>query len=633
ADATKSLFYLKPTEAIVHGGGYRLDPDGPGAALLLKWIEQGAVMRSEALLTKVEVSPTRRIADNSQTVISLQCLAHFSDGTQRDVTRWTVFSAEDPSAVAVDADAATARVLRPGRHIVIARYLDQVVAIELLLPNHSDPQPLHAAANFHASTNFIDQHVNALLQTLGLPLSQRSEDSAWLRRLTLDLTGRLPAPETVASFVADSSEEKYQVHVERLLASDAFLDYWTMELAKLLRLRPQPNDVEGARIYHGWLRSQLMQQTPYDQMARSLLMASGNVRQVGPANFYRTAPGPREQAEFVSELFMGNRLRCANCHDHPLDRWTQDDYHGLATIFAKVELRQGEVVTNPSGSVLHPATGEDAQARIPGERFVDSQGSRDQFVEWLIAPDNPYFAKAIVNRLWKAMMGRGLVEPVDDLRATNPATHPQLLDALAEDFVAHGYSLQHSLKTIALSSAYARSSHTNSLNANDDRYYSHALRKPLAAEVLADAISDVLGVSETYGQEPLGTRAVALFDVETESKTLDVLGRCDRDASCESESLVAGGLPLKLHLLNGPLLNARIRDDANRLHQMLEAGQDPLAVIQEFYQLALARECNAEEIEFWQLQLQSNSDASQTRAVLEDFLWSLLTCQEFVSNH
>ena len=290
-----------------------------------------------------------------------------------------------------------------------------------------------------------------------------------------------------------------------------------------------------------------------------MILATGDSHQIGPANFYRTVDGPREQAEFMSELFMGARLRCANCHNHPLDRWTQDDYHGLAAIFAKIE--GGQVVkVKPSGEVIHPATRDQAIPRIPGDRFLsaDISDGRVELANWLTESDNPYFAKAIVNRLWKRMMGRGLVEPVDDFRSTNPATHPDLLTKLADDFVAHGYDLRHTLRRIALSATYARSVNALPRNTADDRFYSHALRKPLEPEVLADAISDVLGVPDKYGDEPEGTRAVSLFDPNTKSDALDILGRCAREASCESSTGPIGGLPRKLHLFNGALLNARI---------------------------------------------------------------------------
>ena len=428
--------------------------------------------------------------------------------------------------------------------------------------------------------------------------------------------------------------------LDELLASEEFTEYWTLQLAKLLRLRvPKAANAAGAEAYHGWLSEQIREGVGYDQIAKQLLLASGDTHEVGPANFYRSVDGAREQAELVSELFMGSRLRCANCHNHPLDRWTQDDYHGLAAIFAKLETR--EVVSiNPRGKVIHPRTLEAAIAKIPGEaeflrpdaKADAAEDIRGALVDWLVDKDNPYFAKAIVNRLWKSMMGRGLVEPADDFRATNPATHPRLLDKLAEDFVAHGYSIRHTLGRIANSATYARSANATLENKDDDRFYSHRIRESLEPEVLADAISDVLGVHEEYGSQPKGTRAVALVNPKTPSTSLDVLGRCGREGSCESAP-VAGGLPQKLHLLNGDLLNARIRTPAGRLQRLLATEKSALEIVEEFYLVGLGRKPTKIEESFWAQKLEGLKTIEEQGAFLEDFVWGLLTSTEFVTNH
>ena len=405
-------------------------------------------------------------------------------------------------------------------------------------------------------------------------------------------------------FSADSDTNKRETLVDTLIQSDEFNEYWTLQLAKLLRIGAQERNTQGAFVYHQWLSEQIREGVGYDQVARSVILATGDSHEVGPANFYRTVNGPREQAEFMSELFMGARLRCANCHNHPLDKWTQDDYHGLAAIFAKIESDQ-IVKVKPSGEVIHPATREKAVPRIPGDRFlpVDTADGQVALVDWLTGRDNPYFAKAIVNRLWKAMMGRGLVEPVDDFRSTNPATHPELLTELASDFVAHGYDLRRTLRRIALSAAYARSANVLPQNATDDRFYSHALQKPLEPEVLADAISDVLGVPDAYGSEPEGTRAVSLFNPNTESDALDILGRCGRETSCETSTAAIGGLQRKLHLFNGNLLNARISVSGSRLAGLILAGKSPMAIVDEFYLAALSRYPTDDERQFWQQKL------------------------------
>ena len=630
----ESLVILKPTAQTNHGGGQVLNDNSEGAQLLRNWIQQGASYETLRRLERVEISPQKQVIANLENPIQLHADAHFSDGTKRDVTRWTVFTPEDTSAIEIDAATTVAKLHRRGRHVIIARYLTEVVPIELIAPLNEVPiQNNKKSGETHTPPN-IDSEILKLLSTLRLPVSPTVDDATFLRRVTLDLTGRIPTPDAATRFFTDSNTDKRETLVDTLLQSNEFNEYWTLQLAKLLRIGARDRNTQGAFVYHQWLSLQIRDGIGYDQMARSVILATGDSHEVGPANFYRTVNGPREQAEFMSELFMGARLRCANCHSHPLDKWTQDDYHGLAAIFAKIEGDQ-IVKVKPSGEVLHPATREKAVPRIPGNRFLptDVADGRLELVDWLTSSDNPYFAKAIVNRLWKAMMGRGLVEPVDDFRSTNPATHPELLTTLADDFVAHGYDLRRTLKRIALSEAYARSSNALPQNKADDRFYSHALQKPLAPEVLADAISDVLGVPDIYGDEPEGTRAISLFNPNTESDALDILGRCSRKTSCESSTEATDGLQRKLHLFNGDLLNARIGVPDSRLDKLMSDRKSPMEIVNEFYLAALSRQPTDTEQQFWKQHIDVNTSANSQRAVLEDMVWSLLTCNEFVNNN
>ncbi len=667
-----SLIFLKPAEYVEHGGGTVFDDDSESAQLLIDWIKQGAGNESQRDLTSVEIAPKRHVAKSLGEPVALRAVAHYSDGTSRDVTRWTIFKAEDTSAVEINDSLSTvgeragvrgqqvARVLRRGRHIVVARYLSKVVPIEMVVPLADSKVNLAAESR----NNFIDEEILKSLAVLGLPPAPIVDDTTFLRRITLDLTGRLPSVEQVNSFLTSSPlksphpqtaggdaeesrerntpairgrgglSDKRAALVDELLSSDEFTEYWTLQLAKLLRIRPQGRDVKAALAYHTWLSDQVRDDVSYKQLAHTMIMAIGDSHENGPANFYRTVAGPREQAEFMSELFMGSRLRCANCHNHPLDRWTQDDYHGLAAIFARIE--RGRIVSEkPSGQTIHPRTLEPAIQRIPGEQFLaeDATDGRKQLADWLTDSSNPYFAKAIVNRLWKRMMGRGLVEPVDDFRDTNPATHPALLDKLAEDFAANDYSLRHTLRVIASSTTYARTANATAQNKDDDRFYSHAARRPLEPEVLADAISDALGVAGKYGNEPDGTRAVMLVNPKTPSRTLDILGRCGRDESCESSPGAIGGLPQKLHLFNGALLNARIAAEGSRLNQLHSSGKQPMEIVNAFYLAALNRRPSDQEQEHWKGTLARLKSTDDQRAFLEDFVWGLMTCNEFVTNH
>ena len=635
----QSLVILKPTAQTNHGGGHVLDENGEAARLFRNWIQQGASYETLRRLERVEISPQKHVIANLESPIQLYADAHFSDGTKRDVTRWTVFTAEDSSAIEIDASNAIAKLKRPGRHIILARYLTEVVSIELIAPlNNAEIQNNHRtienSQRTKSSEKIIDIEIQKLLSILRLPFSGTIDDATFLRRVTLDLTGRIPTTDAVKAFTTDTSRKKREDLVDKLLESNEFNEYWTLQFAKLLRIGAKERNTQGAFVYHEWLSNQIREGVGYDKIVRAVILATGDSHEIGPANFYRTVDGPREQAEFMSELFMGVRLRCANCHNHPLDKWTQDDYHGLTAIFAKIEDEQ-VIKVKPSAEVIHPATREKAIPRIPGEKYLPSDISdgRGELVEWLTKTDNPYFAKAIVNRLWKAMMGRGLVEPVDDFRSTNPATHLELLTALADDFVKHGYEIKRTLQLIALSDAYARSSNALSENRSDDRFYSHAVKKPLSPEVLADAVSDVLDVPDRYGNEPIGTRAISLVNPNTESDALDILGRCSRETSCENSDEAIDGLQRKLHLFNGDLLNARIGVKDSRLDKLLIQNKSPMDIVSEFYISALSRYPTDDDITFWQQHIDFNESANSQRAILEDLVWSLLTCDEFVMNH
>jgi len=625
ARPAESLILNKPTGMLRHGGGTRLEPDGPAAKRLGDWIAAGARRGKTARhLTSFEVKPANTLVEREGAVVHLETSVRFDDGLAEDVTALTVFTPVDPSAIEIKSDTATVR--RRGQHVVIARFLDRVVPIRLTIPLSQLPIDLSREPR----ANFIDDEVLKLLEVLRVPVSPRADDSAFLRRARLDLTGRIPEPEEVAQFLEDRSVDKRAKLINELLASEHFTEYWTLRLAGIYRNRIV-GEPAGARAFHSWLTDSVRKGTPLDKMAREILTATGDSHTNGPAYFTRLSPDPRAQAELVSQAFLGVRLQCANCHNHPLDRWTQDDYHGLAAVFARLD-RGREVKVTSRGGVTNPRTGEPAVPRIPGVRYLDAGvDGRDAFADWLISSDNPYFAKAIVNRLWKAMFGRGLVEPADDLRDTNPATHPELLDRLAKDFVSHGYDIRHTLRRIARSETYGRTSESTASNKDDDRFYSHAYARPLPPEVLADALCDVTGVSEQYGDEPPGTRAIALVNPETPSRALDVLGRCSRRESCESDGAV-GGLPVMLHRLNGELINRKITARDGRLHQLIAAGKTTEAILAEFYARTLGRSPTDAERKYWQTQA-SKVDDKDRPAWLEDVVWSLLNSREFTTNH
>lgn len=627
AHPEKSLVLRKPTMEIDHEGGDALQAEG--AAKLRAWIAAGAPRVRARSLRALDLNPTNILVKKVGELVPLQVLAHFDNGAIEDVSRWTVFVSSDPAAVSVDGSAHTATVLRRGQHVIIARYLDRVVPIRISLPLSDEPVD-HSREPIR---NFIDEHVLRTLADLRLTVAPIADDATFLRRVYLDLIGRLPKRDDVTEFLADRSDAsaKRLQCIDRLLESDAFVEYWTYRFANLLRVLPQPNDTQGAEAYHAWIRQQIRERIPMDQVARQLLTAVGDSHQVGPANFARSSPDARAQAELVSQVFMGTRLQCANCHNHPLDRWTQDDYHGLAAVFARLE--RGTVVKLASrGAVTNVRTGEPAVPRIPGLKYlpVDEDG-REPLADWLTSRDNPYFAKSLVNRLWRGAFGRGLVEPADDMRDTNPATHPELLNQLAKDFVDHGFDLRHTLRRIVTSTTYARSAATDSVNMDDDRFYSHALKRPLEPEVIADALYDATGVSDKYGDAPVGLRAVEMVNILTPSVALDALGRCSRKDSCEGVT-VSGALPTKLHQLNGELVNRKVASKEGRLHRLLATNASDAIILEDIYLTALSRRPSDTERKHWLKQI-ANAGTDQRIQMLEDIQWGVLNCTEFMLNH
>lgn len=628
AHPAESLLLLKPMRQVPHEGGQRLQESTPGVQLLLAWLKEGAPRGSGRQLRSLTVTPPDRIVDAPGAIVPISVRATFAEQDTVDVTPWTVFTSPDPASVTIDGDG-RARVLRRGQHTVLLRYLGETRALRLTLP--LGEQPIDLARE--PRQNFIDAEILQTLEALRVRPEPRCADATFLRRVSLDLTGTLPAPEQVIAFLQDTNPRKRTILIDQLLAAPKFVDYRTLLWGRLLRISSRGLGEPAARVFHDWLRTQVARNAPLDQVVRELVTADGDSRRYGPASFSRIPVDPRQHAEYVSQLFLGARLRCANCHNHPLDRWTQDDYHGLAAVFASLE-RGAVVRLGPKGEVIHPRSGEPAIPRLPGERFLEAAGDqRRALVTWLTDPANPYFARAIVNRLWKEMMGRGLVEPVDDLRATNPATHPQLLDRLAQDFVQGGYDVRRTLRLIANSAAYQRAAPRTPANGGLDRFYAYALTKPLEAEVLADALANVTGVADRYGDLPAGTRAVTLHDPQIPAASLDILGRCSRTGSCDEEATRSGGLARTLHLINGAVLNRKIASPEGRLHQLLKQGKTNDQILAELTLRALGRPPAAAERAAWLRELAAAATEQARLEVLEDWFWAVLSGREFTSNH
>ena len=628
-----SLLFKKPTGEMDHGGDVVLDPDGEHANRMLQWISSGSPRGDRRRLTRLIVSPHEQWIEHVPATIAVHATAVFNDGTRRDVTGLTVFSSADPDAIAFDADAGTATVQRRGQHTVIARFMDQISTLQWTVPMGDtalDDRVARAADRLNGGV--VDKLIADRLVAMRLIAGPPATNDEFLRRVTLDLTGRLPTPEEVNSFHEVNGVTARVQYLDKLLASDAFVDHWTLRFSKWLHLHSLPNEPQAVQAFNAWIRNEIAHNAPLDSMVRQLLLTTGDSHQQGPANFARMATDARAHAELFGEAFMGIRIDCANCHSHPLDRWTQDDYHGLAAVFAKLE-RGRFVRWTERGSVTNLRNNEPARPRIPGERFIEEgEDPIAALANWISHPGNRYFARSVVNRFWYELMGHGLVDPVSDMRDTNPATHPILLDYLTDVFVESGFDFRHLLRTIATSDAYATRSARVGDDMNGGRFYAFHAARMLGPEILADAVADVTGVANRYPGMPVGTRAVSIVDPLQDAPVLRALGRCSRTTGCDQEPPSASSIATQLHLLNGELVNAKLTHPDSRLQRMIAAGHSDDEIVSEFYLRALSRRPSEPERMAWRDSLATH-DADERIKRLEDFVWSLLNSDAFRMNH
>jgi Protein of unknown function (DUF1549)/Protein of unknown function (DUF1553) len=615
----ESLFLRKPTRQLEHEGGRRIARDTAAYQTLLRWIDAGAPYGPRELLVKeIRVAPSDNLIGTTNQTRALRVTAFLSDGSQQEVSDLALYTSNDDAIAEVDKNG-TVTTRGCGSTSIMVRYSGQVTAARFAVPFGETGFP----GTEFPSYNFIDDRVRTELSRLRLPSSPLSRDAEFLRRVYLDLIGRLPSTNEARDFLSQAgSSAKRQRVIEELLSREEFVDLWTMRLADLLLNN-------GNRVYHLWMREQVARNIPFDHVARALLTATGDLRSVGPAHFFTLADDPRDLAEHVGRIFLGTQIGCARCHAHPVDRWTQEDYYRFAAYFARVTRDHDTIKVGTRGEVVYPKTGQPlapkplgAQVRVP----APAEDPRIELAAWLSAPDNALFARAFVNRVWKHLLGRGLVEPVDDLRPTNPPTHPALLDALAADFASNHYDLRRLIHTIVSSRTYQLTSRTRGLNRLDDRCYSHALLKELPAPVFLDAVAKVTGVPDQFESYPEGTHAVQLIGL-TPSYALDVLGRCPRKRTCDSPGRAGGGLAKALHLINGPTINDKLRGLAT---ERLAHNLSNRELIEDLYLRALTRPPEQEELAEWEGLL---SRADNKVDALEDLLWTLLNSREFAFNH
>ncbi|MBS0264974.1 MAG: DUF1553 domain-containing protein [Planctomycetes bacterium] len=627
----RSLMLTKPSGGVPHGGGIRLAKDSPDFELLARWIDQGMPVGDEQAprLVGLRVSPTERelAAGAEQQILAT---AVYSDGSLRDVSSAALYSGNAPHVAEVDARGLIRCGQRPGEAAITVNYMGQVAAVQVVSPRAGGPNPYPDLP----IQNEVDAFVWAKLKKMGLLPSELADDETFLRRSTLDCLGSLPTPQELREFLADPAPDKRAKWIDRLLARDEYADYWTLKWADILLVDREKLGERGAYELYRWLRAQFATNRPYDAWVRELITAAGDSGKQGPVNFYRAAETPDALARTVSQAFLGVRVECAQCHHHPFEKWSQEDYYSLAGFFNGLErkpLTKDRVLVYhagyrempiPDSSLKVPAKGLDA----PVSPRLMTADPRLVLAEWLTAADNPWFARLAVNRLWKNYLGRGLVESEDDLRSTNPPTNPPLLDFLARRFVESHFDLKAVMRLIMNSRTYQLSSEPTADNREDEQNFSFYYVKRLPAEALLDAISAATQVPEQFPGRPAGTRAIQLWDNRLPSYFLEIFGRPERTSPCECARSSDPTMAQTLHLMNAPEVESRIRHADGRVARLIDSGASESQIVDELCLATIGRRPSEKH----KATAHKLFASSARREAAEDFLWTLLNSYDFL---
>lgn len=640
ASPSESLLLQKATGELPHGGGIRFTRDSEEYALLQRWIQMGfaRTTASDPRLVRVSIQPEpRSLAPGEE--LQLSVTAHYSDGSTRDVTRSSAFQSNEPAIVRIAEDGKLRAGDLPGEATIMARYMGNIATWSSAIPR---PEPV--SADVYASLprkNFIDEAVYGRLQQLQLVPSRPASDAQFLRRATLDVLGRLPTVDEAAAFLQSDEPNKRESLVDRLLEMPEYADYWANKWADLLRPNPYRVGIKAVMSLDGWIRDSFRKNMPHNQFVRELLTAKGSTWRNGAVTVFRDRREPDEIVTIASQLFMGVRLECAKCHQHPFEVYGQKDFYSLAAFFAKVgykgvglspPISGGEevILVRADGSVKHPLTGQvlpPTMLRGGVAEISDGEDPRSVLVDWLTSPSHPTFAHVAVNRMWADLFGVGIVDPVDDFRATNPPSNPKLIDALATHFREVGFDNKKMLRSMLLSHVYALDSAPNATNAADNRNFSRHYRQRLRAEVLADAISQATETSHRFSGMPPGTRAMQLWTHRTESELLDAFGRPDPNQDPPCERIPESTVVQALHMMNAPAIAGDIAADEGRCRRLAASERVPAQIVEELYLATFSRFPTPEESKSLEAEF---AKPDQDRGVLiQDILWSMLNSPEF----
>ncbi|MEQ1850293.1 MAG: DUF1549 and DUF1553 domain-containing protein [Chthoniobacteraceae bacterium] len=650
-EPARSLQLMKATAAVPHKGGERFKIDSPEWRTIAEWLANGAQgpKADDVRIERIELLPSAsrlKAGDTRQ----LSVKAYFSDGHTEDVTRYAKYTATDQAVANVD-DFGKATVVGHGESAITAWYLQKITFATVTAPfeNQLDPSVFAGAP----TRNWIDGLVSRKLESLNLPPSPRCSDGEFLRRAFLDTIGVLPTARETAEFLADASSGKRDRIIEQLLSRPEFVDYWSYKWSDLFLVTKRKLPLPAVWAYYKWIRDQVATNTPWDEFARRLLTAQGSTLENGAANYFVMTADPRDLSEKTAVTFLGISTNCARCHNHPMEKWTNNDYFGYANLFSRVRFKNGPggegdkaLFAADDGDLVQPLTGRPQTPRPLGGKPLAPGAAvdrREALVEWLTAPENPYFARAIVNRVWANFLGVGLVEAVDDIRETNPASNEELFSAAAQWLRDHRYDLRAFMREILQSETYQRSSVPLPGNKADTRFYSRYYPRRLMAEVLHDAVAQVTQVPTMFKTKnpydqgdkgdsfPAGWRAVQLPDVNSDSYFTRVFGRPLREQTCTCERTAEPNVTQALHLANGDTINAKLRDASGVVAKTAASGKPLEKWLDDAYLAALGRAPTTAEREA--VSRAMAVDKGEQRAVMEDVYWALMSSREFIFNH
>jgi hypothetical protein len=633
-----SLMIEKSVGAVPHTGGKRFESDSEYNQTLVRWIAGGALNDAEPdkvpTVVSVELYPKDAVLDGEGSKQKLTVRAKYSDGTDRDVTNLAFFMTNNETSAAISQEGEVTAGSR-GEAFVMARYGTHTVGSHFIVL----PKGLQFTWPNPPTNNYIDELVDAKLRKLRMTPSEVCSDEVFVRRVFLDVIGKLPTADEYRAFMADGSPDKRAKLVDDLLSRKEFTELWVMKWAELLAMRSS-NQVsyKSMLLYYNWLQDKIANNVPMDDMVRELLSSKGGTFTDPATNYYQVERDTLKTSENVAQVFMGMRIQCAQCHNHPFDRWTMDDYYGFAAFFSQIGRKRGEdpreliIYNSGGGEVKHPVDGRVMKPKFLGGATPDLDGRdrREVLAEWLVSKENPYFATNLANIVWAHFLGQGIIEQVDDVRVSNPASNPELLEELGKKFVEYDYDFKRIVKDICTSLAYQRSTKANESNAADTRNFAKTDLRRIRAEVLLDCISQVTDTQDDFRGLPKGARAVQIADGNTSTYFLETFGRATRTTVCSCEVKMEPNLSQALHLLNGDTVNSKVRQ-GGLVPRLLKEGKSPRDVFTELTVRAVSRVPTEQELAALDAALAV--EGAKPDQVLEDVLWALLNSREFLFNH